>query len=151
MKITELLAPECIVLGLEAGSKEEVWQVLADKLASAGAVNDVKQYLADIAARESQGTTGVGFGVAIPHAKSAAVAAPALAMARLTNGVDVASLDDSKADLFFLIASPASGGDLHLRALAKLARMLMHGSFLAALRSAEDANAILEVITEREG
>lgn len=151
MKITELLSPDCIVLGLEAGNKEDVWKVLADKLEAAGAVKDVRQYLADIAARESQGTTGVGFGVAIPHAKSAAVTAPALAMARLANGVDVASLDGSRADLFFLIASPAGGDDLHLRALAKLARMLMHGSFLTALRSAEDAGAILEVIAEQEG
>ncbi|EGO62899.1 PTS sugar transporter subunit IIA [Acetonema longum] len=151
MKITELLSPDCIVLGLEAGNKEDVWKVLADKLEAAGAVKDVRQYLADIAARESQGTTGVGFGVAIPHAKSAAVTVPALAMARLANGVDVASLDGSRADLFFLIASPAGGDDLHLRALAKLARMLMHGSFLTALRSAEDAGAILEVIAEQEG
>ncbi|CUH94314.1 hypothetical protein P22_0380 [Propionispora sp. 2/2-37] len=150
MKITELLAPECIVLGLEAASKEEVWQALTDKLKAAGAVSDVRQYLADIAARESHGTTGVGFGVAIPHAKSAAVVTPALAMARLATGVDVASLDGSKADLFFMIASPINGGDLHLHALAKLARMLMHSAFLTALRSAGNAKQILEVIAERE-
>ncbi|SEO67693.1 MULTISPECIES: PTS sugar transporter subunit IIA [Propionispora] len=151
MKITELLLPECIVLGLEAASKEDVWQALAGKLAAAGAVTDVKQYLADIATRESHGTTGVGFGVAIPHAKSAAVAKPALAMARLTDGVDVASLDGSKADLFFLIASPVSGGDLHLQALSRLARMLMHDSFLSSLRAAKDSADVLAVISEREG
>lgn len=149
MKIVDLLTQECIVLGLEAGSKEEVWQVLADKMVATGAVSDKEQYLKDIATRESHGTTGVGFGVAIPHAKSTAVATPGLAMARVKKGIDVSSLDGTQADLFFMIASPVNG-DVHLRALSKLARLLMHDTFLSDLRSAATAADVLAVIAKTE-
>jgi len=150
MKIVDLLAKDCIVLDMEAKQIEDVWQVLADRLVQAGAVEDIEQYLQDIKKREQQGTTGVGFGVAIPHAKSAAVKRPALAMARLQEGVDVASLDGTKADLVFLIAAPLHGEDVHLRALSKLARMLIHESFLASLRTAKTADEVLAVIQARE-
>ena len=148
MKITDLLANESILLGLKAESKEEVWEALADSFQEIGAVHNVVQYLADVAIRETKGTTGVGFGVAIPHAKSEGVTRPALAMARLEKGVDVQSMDDSQADLFFLIAAPIHGEDIHLRALSKLARLLMHGSFLESLRVAKtqaEVKAAIEV------
>lgn len=137
MKISDLLANESILLGLKAVTKEEVWEALAQSFQEIGAVHNKAQYLADVAVREAKGTTGVGFGVAIPHAKSEGVTKPALAMARLEKGVDVQSMDDSQADLFFLIAAPIHGDDIHLRALSKLARLLMHGTFLESLRSAK--------------
>jgi mannitol/fructose-specific phosphotransferase system IIA component (Ntr-type) len=99
MKITELLADDSILLGLKAETKEEVWGALAHTLQKIGAVHNVEQYLADVALRETKGTTGVGFGVAIPHAKSEGVTRPALAMARLEKGIEVQSLDGSQADL----------------------------------------------------
>ena len=148
MKITELLANESIILGLKVETKEEAWETLAHSFQEIGAVHNVAQYLADVAIRETKGTTGVGFGVAIPHAKSEGVTRPALAMARLEKGVDVQSMDDSQADLFFLIAAPIHGEDIHLRALSKLARLLMHGSFLESLRVAKtqaEVKAAIEV------
>ena len=146
MKITDLLANESIVLGLKAEKKEEVWEMLANSFKEIGAVHDVAKYLEDVAIRETKGTTGVGFGVAIPHAKSEGVTKPALAMAQLETPIDVQSLDGSKADLFFLIAAPIQGEDIHLRALSKLARLLIHGSFLESLRTAKTQEEVKEAI-----
>jgi fructose-specific phosphotransferase system IIA component len=150
MKITELLIEKCVFLNVKANKKEEVWSLLANSLKEAGAVRDVEGYLADVHCREEKGTTGIGFGVAIPHAKSAAVALPALAMARLDAGIDVASLDGTKADIFFQIAAPINGEDVHLSALSRLARMLIHSSFLDALRQAKTPADVIAVIRERD-
>jgi len=81
MKITDLLLEKCVFLNAKANKKKEVWSLLANSLKEAGAVTDVEGYLADVHCREEKGTTGIGFGVAIPHAKSAAVSRPALAIA----------------------------------------------------------------------
>jgi len=151
MKITELLANESILLDLELETKEDVWKALAESFQKIGAVHNVEQYLADVALRESKGTTGVGFGVAIPHAKSEGVTRPALAMARLKKTLDVQSMDGSRADLLFLIAAPIHGEDIHLRALSKLARLLMHGNFLESLRVAKTQEEVKEAITANEG
>lgn len=151
MKITDLLANESILLGLKAENKEAVWEALASRFKEIGAVHDAAKYLEDVAIRETKGTTGVGFGVAIPHAKSEGVTQPALAMARLETPIDVQSLDGSKADLFFLIAAPIQGEDVHLRALSKLARLLIHPSFLESLRTAKTQQEVKEVIEAYEG
>lgn len=150
MKITELLADDSILLGLKAETKEEVWGALAHSFKEIGAVHNVALYLADVAIRETKGTTGVGFGVAIPHAKSEGVTRPALAMARLEKVIDVQSLDGSQADLFFLIAAPIDGEDIHLRALSKLARLLIHGSFLESLRTAKTEQEVKAAIEAHE-
>lgn len=150
MKITELLADDSILLGLKAETKEDVWEALAHSFQEIGAVHNLEQYLADVAIRETKGTTGVGFGVAIPHAKSAGVTKPALAMARLEKGIDVQSMDGTNADLFFLIAAPIQGEDIHLRALSKLARLLMHGSFLESLRTAKTKEEVKAAIEANE-
>jgi len=151
MKITELLADDSILLGLKAETKEDVWEALAHSFQKIGAVHNVEKYLADVAIRERSGTTGVGFGVAIPHAKSDGVTRPALAMARLEKGIDVQSLDGSQADLFFLIAAPIQGEeDIHLRALSKLARLLIHSSFLESLRTAKNQQEVKAAIEAHE-
>jgi fructose-specific phosphotransferase system IIA component len=150
MKIVELLKKDCIQLNLDLPSKEAVWRSLAESLDRTGAIIDVEQYLKDVRKREDEGTTGVGFGVAIPHAKSGAVQTAALAMARLSEAVDVASLDGSQADLFFLIAAPLQGENIHLQALSKLAGLLIYEDFLAALRQAATPEEVLEIIQIRE-
>ncbi len=150
MKITELLAPSRIILHAEASTKEEVWDLLAQTFEQTGVISNRQDYLADVNKREMLGTTGIGFGVAIPHAKSAVVLTPALAFARLAMKVDVQSLDGSEADLFFLIAAPLHGDDIHLQALSRLARMLMHADFLLALRTAETADEICQVLQLQE-
>jgi len=150
MKITELLTADRILLDITVSTKEEVWNILAQAFEKTGAVLDRASYLNDVAKRETLGTTGVGFGVAIPHAKSAAVLKPALAFARVTHPLDVQSLDGTKADLFFLIAAPVNGEDVHLQALSRLARMLIHEDFLADLRSANSAEEVQTALQARE-
>ncbi|MDU2063658.1 MAG: fructose PTS transporter subunit IIA [Sporomusaceae bacterium] len=150
MKITELLNESSILLDINAVTKEAVWEQLADTFHAANVITDKTAYLQAVAKREELGTTGVGFGVAIPHAKSGAVAKPAIGFARINEGIDVASLDETKADLFFLIAAPQAGDDIHLQALSRLARMLMHESFLAELRSAQNKADIFAAIRSRE-
>ena len=124
MNIKELLSEERILLNLNAATKEDVWKALASKMHEEGIIEDLEAYLKDVAAREKLGTTGVGFGVAIPHAKSEAAKAAGLAMARTTQGIDVASLDGTKADIFFLIAAPKDADKVYLQALSKLAGCL---------------------------
>lgn len=150
MKITDLLSENCILLDISPVSKEEAWDALSHALDQHGVLLDKVQFLKDIQKRELQGTTGVGFGVAIPHAKSPAVKQPALAMARFKTSIDVNSLDGSNASIMFMIAAPSAGEEVHLHALAKLARMLVHESFLNDLRAAKSAAEIKAVIAQRE-
>lgn len=150
MKIKDRLSKNCILLDLDAKSKEEAWNILADRLQQSGAVSLAEQYLEDVAAREGLGTTGVGYGVAIPHAKSAAVSNPCVAMARLTNPIDVKAVDGAGADLVFMVGAPVDGIDVNLQILSTLARMIRHDSFLAALRSAATPQEVIAVIGEQE-
>jgi fructose-specific phosphotransferase system IIA component len=150
MRVSELLSEDRILLDLDASTKEEVWSAMASVLNEAGVVTDLEAYLKDVEAREKMGTTGVGHGVAIPHAKSSAVKSPGLAMARTKKGIDVSSLDGSLADIFFLIAAPLDADKVYLQALSKLARLLMHDSFRDGLRSAGEPKEILRVIASLE-
>lgn len=150
MNIKDLLSEGRILLDLTADAKEDVWRALANKMYEDGIVADVEAYLRDVTEREKQGTTGVGFGVAIPHAKSDAVKAAGLAMARTPQGIDVASLDGTKADIFFLIAAPKDADKVYLQALSKLARLLMHENFRESLRNAKSPRDVLGVIERQE-
>ncbi|HHZ04135.1 PTS sugar transporter subunit IIA [Acetomicrobium hydrogeniformans] len=150
MNIKDLLSEGRILLDLTADAKEDVWKALTNKMYEDGIVEDVEAYLKDVAEREKQGTTGVGFGVAIPHAKSEAVKSAGLAMARTAQGIDVASLDGTKADIFFLIAAPKDADKVYLQALSKLARLLMHENFRESLRNAKSPRDVLDVIEKQE-
>lgn len=150
MNIKDLLSEKRILLGLNADTKEEVWKALAERMHEEGILEDVQAYLDDVASREKQGTTGVGFGVAIPHAKSDAVRQAGLAMARTTKGIDVGSLDGTLADVFFLIAAPKDADKIYLQTLSKLARLLMHEEFRESLRKAKDSGEVIDTIEKME-
>ncbi|CUH94305.1 hypothetical protein P22_0371 [Propionispora sp. 2/2-37] len=150
MKIKEHLLENCIVLDLDVKNKEEAWNLLADRLQQSGVVSIAEQYLEDVAARESLGTTGVGYGVAIPHAKSAAVSNPCVAIARLSKPIDVNAVDGAGADLVFMVGVPVDGVDVNLQILSTLARMIRHDSFLAALRSAATPQEVIAIVGEQE-
>lgn len=125
MKITQLLTEETIILNLSATSKQQVLEELTRQLEQAGKLVDQQAFLQDILARESQSTTGIGEGIAIPHAKSVAVEAPAIAFGRSEHGLDYESLDGQPAHLFFMIAATEGANDDHLEALSRLATFLM--------------------------
>ena len=125
MRITELLTKETIAMDLSASDKNGVIDELVNQLDSAGKLSDIAQFKEAIHNRESQSTTGIGEGIAIPHAKVAAVKSPAIAFGKSKEGVDYQSLDGQPAHLFFMIAAPEGGAQTHLDALAKLSGILM--------------------------
>ena len=114
MKITELLKPESIALGISAGSKDDVINQLVSLMENGGRLNDKAGYKEGILAREALGSTAIGEGIAIPHAKVAAVKEPGLAAVVAPDGVDYEAFDGSLANLIFMIAAPEGEADTHL-------------------------------------
>ncbi|MBH0171343.1 PTS fructose transporter subunit IIABC [Fictibacillus sp. 18YEL24] len=150
MKITDLLTKDTILLNLQSQSKEDVIDELIEKLYSAGKLNDKKAYKEAILARETQSTTGIGEGIAIPHAKTNAVSEPAIAFGRSTDGIDYESLDGQNAHLFFMIAAYEGANNDHLATLSRLSSFLMDPNFRKSLESAATEKEILDAIDAKE-
>ncbi|TDM12211.1 PTS fructose transporter subunit IIABC [Macrococcus lamae] len=146
MRITDLLTESTIAMDLRASSKDAVINELVDTLWSAGKLNDKENYREAIYAREAQSTTGIGEGIAIPHAKTNAVKTPAIAFGKSKIGVDYQSLDGTPAHLFFMIAAPAGGAQTHLDALAKLSGILMNEDVREELLNADSKEEVLSII-----
>ncbi|WP_436860080.1 PTS fructose transporter subunit IIABC [Staphylococcus caeli] len=150
MRVTELLTKDTIAMDLSATDKNGVIDELVNQLDKAGKLNDVTQFKNAIHNRESQSTTGIGEGIAIPHAKVAAVTTPAIAFGKSKAGVDYQSLDMQPAHLFFMIAAPEGGAQTHLDALAKLSGILMDEDVRAALLHANSPEEILQIIDKAD-
>ncbi len=150
MKITDLLAKESIALGKKASDKKEVLKQMADLMEAGGKISDKKLYLEAVEAREEEGTTGVGGGIAIPHGRCSGVKEAGLAAMTVDGGVDFEALDGNPVDLLFLIAAPESSGNVHLQILSKLATMLMDENFVKDLKNAKTAEEFLKVIDKAE-
>ncbi len=149
MRIVDLLSKESILLGGAPASKSEAIDQLIDLQVKGGRIADVEAYKAGILAREEKGSTAVGEGIAIPHAKSEAVKAPSLAAMTVPNGVDYEALDDEPSNLLFMIAAP-NDGDVHLEVLSRLMTILMDEDFRAKLLAAKDADEFLQIIDDME-
>lgn len=149
MRITDLLKEEAILLNASFQSKAEAIDVLTQLQADVGNVSDREKYRQGILAREADGTTAVGDGIAIPHAKSEVVLRPGLAAATVPNGVDYESLDGKPSNLIFMIAAPMDG-DLHLEVLSRLTVMLMDAEFRQALLNAKTKKEFLDQINQME-
>ncbi|EGQ1769154.1 PTS fructose transporter subunit IIC [Staphylococcus pseudintermedius] len=150
MRITELLTKETIAMDLSATTKDGVIDELAQQLNQAGKLNQLDDYIAAIHKREQQSSTGIGEGIAIPHAKVEAVKTPAIAFGKSKAGVDYDSLDMQPAHLFFMIAAPATGAQTHLDALAKLSSVLMDENVRQALLEADSPEAVLAIINKAD-
>ena len=150
MRITELLTKETIAMDLSASDKNGVIDELVNQLDSAGKLSDIAQFKEAIHNRESQSTTGIGEGIAIPHAKVAAVTSPAIAFGKSKEGVDYQSLDGQPAHLFFMIAAPEGGAQTHLDALAKLSGILMDDTVRENLLQANSKEEILRIIDDAD-
>ncbi|MGG1574051.1 PTS fructose transporter subunit IIABC [Fictibacillus sp. NRS-1165] len=150
MKITELITKETIKLHLESKKKADVIDELVQKLDEAGKLNSKEDYKEAIMARESQSTTGIGEGIAIPHAKTAAVKTPAIAFGRSVDGLDYDSLDGQPSKLFFMIAASEGANNEHLETLSKLSTFLMDTAFREGLLRAADEDEILAMINAKE-
>ena len=150
MRISELLSLQAIDLNTKAASKAEVIDYMTRLMEKAGNLNDREAYKKGVLAREEEGTTGIGEGIAIPHAKSAAVKKAGLAAAVIKDGVDYDSLDGEPVELAFMIAAPEGGADTHLEALARLSTMLMDPSFKEGLVNAESPEQFIRIIDEKD-
>ena len=150
MRITELLDPQRILLGAEAADKAAAIHTMTGLLSAGNCLRDPALYEQDVLAREAQGSTGVGGGVAIPHAKSAGVRRPALAAMTLCRDLDYGALDGAPVRLLFQIAVPDTDANLHIAVLADLARLLMDGDFCTQLLNAATPEEFLQVIASRE-
>jgi fructose PTS system EIIBC or EIIC component len=150
IRIVDLLKADTIVLHLSATTKEEVLDELIAKLEEAGRLNSREEMKQAILAREAQGSTGIGEGIAIPHAKTAAVKTPSIAFGFSEEGIDFDSLDQQKAHLFFMIAATADANQAHLETLALLSQMLMDESFRQQLMQAKTKEQVLDIISRKE-
>lgn len=150
MKITQLLKLDSIELGVKVSTKEEAIDTLVGLMDRGGRLTDKAGYKEGILAREALGSTAVGEGIAIPHAKVAAVKEPGLAAITVPDGVDYEAFDGSPANLIFMIAAPDGEADTHLEALSKLSTLLMTPGFKDALTGAKTKEAFLKVIDDAE-
>ena len=150
MKIADLLAKESIDLQAKVGSKAEALEHLVTLMAKSGKLADEAEYKRCVLDREEEGSTGIGEGIAIPHAKTNAVKAPGLAAMIVSEGVDFASLDDQPAKLFFLIAAPDTEDNVHLDVLSRLSTLLMDEEFTSALYAAKSPKEFLSIIDKFE-
>lgn len=150
MRITELLKKESIELGVKVSGKEEAIDKLIGLMAAGGRLNDKAGYKEGILAREALGSTAVGEGIAIPHAKVAAVKEPGLAAMVVPDGVDYEAFDGSLANLIFMIAAPEGEADVHLEALSRLSTLLMDPDFKNDLIHAESKEEFLQLIDDKE-
>lgn len=150
MKITELLDVRAIDLNVSVASKDEAIDHLVDLMDKSGKISDKAAYKKGILAREAQTSTGIGEGIAIPHAQVAAVKKAGLASMTVPAGVDYDSLDGQPAKLFFMIAAPEGAGNVHLQALAKLSMLLMNEEFRTRLMAAKTPEEFLSIIDDEE-
>lgn len=150
MRITELLKKESIELGVKVSGKEEAIDKLIGLMAAGGRLNDKAGYKEGILAREALGSTAVGEGIAIPHAKVAAVKEPGLAAMVVPDGVDYEAFDGSLANLIFMIAAPEGEADVHLEALSRLSTLLMDPDFKNDLIHVESKEEFLQLIDDKE-
>ncbi|UOE93494.1 PTS fructose transporter subunit IIABC [Alkalihalobacillus sp. LMS39] len=150
MKISDLLKRDTIVLELSATTKQGVIDELVNKLDSARKLSDKNLFKEAILARELQTTTGIGEGIAIPHAKTAAVRTPAIAFGRSTAGVDYDSLDGKPSHLVFMIAASEGANNEHLETLSRLSTLLMDTDFRQTLLDAKSEDDIINAINEKE-
>ena len=150
MKITDLLKPQSILLNAAPIDKADAIYTLGDLMDKGGNLSDKAEYLKAVFAREEAGSTGLGDGIATPHAKSNGVKEAGLAAMVVPNGVDFDALDGQPSRLFFMIAAPEGAADTHVEVLSKLATMVIDPDFKNALIQAATVDRFLELITAKE-
>ena len=149
MRIIDLLKKDAIELNTSVASKSDAIDKLVALHEKAGNLLDVNAYKDAILAREAQGSTAIGEGIAVPHAKSESVKTPGLSAITVPNGVDYEAPDGKNSDILFMIAAPFDG-DLHLEILSRLMVMLMEPEFCASLRGAKTTDEFLSIIDKKK-
>lgn len=150
MRIIDLLNKKSINLNLKSSDKTSVINELVDLVDASGNLNNKNEYKQEILVRESKSTTGIGEGIAIPHAKTKAVKKACLASGVSKTGIDYDSLDGAPSNLFFMIAAPDGANDTHLEVLSRLSTILMDENFRSSLINASSADEFLSLIDKTE-
>ena len=145
MRLSELFSENSILLDVEPCSKQELLKRILDNLNAKQLLDDYERVMADVIERENVMSTGIGNGVAIPHAYTDGVSRLVAGFVRTREGVDFAALDGKSVDLFFIILGPKASRRNHIKVLAKISRLLNHDDFREGLRRAEDGRGVLEV------
>jgi PTS system nitrogen regulatory IIA component len=148
MNISDLLAPDAVIPALKAQSKKQLLQELAVRAAAQTKLPE-KRIFETLVERERLGTTGVGAGIAIPHGRMAGVTRIAGVFARLEGGLDYEAVDGQPVDLVFMLLAPENAGADHLKALARVSRLLRNQSLCEKLRAASTTEAIYALLTDR--
>ena len=150
MKIIDLLKSDCINLNLKNVNKNQCIDNLVDLMYKTGNIKDKEIYKKSILEREALSTTGIGDGIAIPHGKSSSVKQATLVAAVCRDGIDYDSLDGQPSKLFFMIAVPENGDNLHLEVLARLSTILMDNDFKESLINSRSNDEFLRLIDKKE-
>ena len=152
MKISEFLCPKAVTADLKGTNKKEIIEELVDLLLSAGAIEKKSKakLIETLMAREALGSTAIGQGIAIPHAKSESVAKLTASLGVSKKGIDFDSLDGEPAYIFFLLVAPVESAGPHLKALARISRLLKDKYFRESLKSAKDEKIILKSILQED-
>lgn len=150
MKIVDLLSVDAMIMNLSATEKKAAIHEMVEKLHDAGRIEDVTVFEEGILAREAQTSTGLGDGLAMPHAKNKAVLKPTVLFAKSNSGVDYEALDGQPTFLFFMIAAPDGANDTHLKALAGLSRLLLNPELIADLKKATQPEEVIHLFDEAQ-
>ncbi|MDD5347734.1 MAG: PTS sugar transporter subunit IIA [Candidatus Omnitrophica bacterium] len=150
IKLSSLLKEKYITLALEEKTKNKVIVEMVDLISQSGKVKDRRAFANAILKREKLGSTGIGNGVAIPHAKSPKVAGFVIGFGRHSAGIDFGALDGEKTHLFFILASPESDVGAHLKILADISRLVKDKFIVDRLKAAKDKKEILKLIANAE-
>ena len=150
MKINDLLQKNLMIMDLQATDKQSAIEEMVQRLYDEKIISNIEEFKAGILAREAQTSTGLGDGVAMPHAKNAAVLQPAVLFAKSPQGLDYEALDGQPTSLFFMIAAPEGANDTHLQALAALSGRLIDADFLTKLNQAQTPDDVQMLFAEEK-
>lgn len=150
MRITDLMIKEVMIMDLKATTKAEAIDELIASLNKSGRINDPKLFKEAIYKREEQSSTGIGGGIAMPHAKTKAVNEPTVVFAKSKAGIDFDSLDGAPAHVFFMIAAPEGAGNTHLRTLAALSKLLIDADFIEQLMNTKTPDEVTALFNAKQ-
>lgn len=150
MRIKDILSPESMIMDLQATTKDEAINEMADLEVATGIVNNKEKFVESIWAREKESTTGIGGGIAMPHARNEYINKARVLFAKSEKGVDFDSLDQQPVHLFFMITAPAGADNTHLQALAKLSSLLINPDLVEKLKVAKTADEVIDLFSQAE-
>lgn len=150
MQIKDILSPESMIMDLKATTKDEAISEMADLEVATGIVNNKEKFVESIWAREKESTTGIGGGIAMPHARNEYINKARVLFAKSEKGVDFDSLDQQPVHLFFMITAPAGADNTHLQALAKLSSLLINPDLVEKLKAAKTADEVIDLFSQAE-